>query len=237
VKKVFLLLLVLGLACMIGACKTDEGIVIAEEEEPAPSYQIIGVQDADSIDFLMTNSTGLVIVEIAIKDATAPAYPGGLMGSSALIEVDETVQVYYTPTLETAQEAIDMTEAPDEEERVFNVLYDILVTFEDGSTMEVWAIDLDALDDFAIRYGEDVLYIEYVDATTGEKVSTEDAARAHRAMLVAEAEAAVEAEANAAKKSNSRSSGTGNTGAPSSGGSASQAADECFGDNAPAVNF
>jgi len=150
------------------------------------------------------------------------------------------------------------TSEPTADMMALNTRYCIEVTCDDdkdkSQTFELYDLNLEDIREFDIVRDDDLIFIEYVDPDTGEKASTEKSARAEQKAREEAAKAEKEAAKKAAKAEEEAAAaqeGTAPTSDTSSGwvdttpapapapapAPTNQNPDNCFGDDAPILNF
>lgn len=205
------------------ACTAEEVQEPAEVEETI-EQRIIGKPSEDALELLVENATGSDIVEVAIKESSQEEYGDPLITKKDTIEDGETVLVYIPQSVlgnkdasnsevdasdegkdaaESASQSDTETDASTEDasshidDIVLRTLYNIELTLDDDTVVELHNINLDELDEVAICLSDDGLaYIEY-ENDKGKKESTLETERALKEAAQAEAEAAAAAEAQA----------------------------------------
>lgn len=197
-KKIFLggLVLVLGCFGMTGCAQEsadpepepEKQEVVEEEEEKLP---VIGKETDTALKIEATNATKKAIKGLSVKLSTDEAYPASLISGSEEIAKEETVEIFIEP-IEAPQ-----VEAEGEERGVTDVemrsVYNIQLTFDDDSVVELHNVGLDNIVSIELCLNEDnVAYLEY-ETNEGAKESTLESELA----LIAEAEAAAQAQAEA----------------------------------------
>lgn len=230
---------IVAFVCMMGllaGCSStpvEEPAEVVEEvaEEAAVDYQVIGT---GSTEVLVTNKTGADITGITIKNSASEEYPENMMAVGSKFAQEETVQLLYTP-VPAEEQVTESTEATSD--KAINELYDIRLSYEDGSVIEIQDVALSGMHDIELCYSDEVGYLTYVDAETGEQVSTKETALAQKAEAEAAATAAAEAEAAAAEEaataaskqssdSSSSSSSSSNSNSSDSSSSGSDSSDD-----------
>lgn len=185
---------------MLAGCSSEAEEAVPTEpaqEEPAePEYQIVGKEAEGAYEILMTNTLDKEITSIHIKLPEETDFPAGLMAEGDKIAVGDTVKLYYTPEDESVE------------------LYDILVGFDDDTTLLIEQVKLSDIAEMSLHSQDDLGYVEYTDkdgkegSTLQEALDRKAAAEAALAQAQAEAEAAAAAEAEAAAAQNYDSSQT-----------------------------
>lgn len=215
-------LLVLACALLTGCGKKEEATtteattteatpVDAEEELPA-----IGTESADAIKVKLTNKTGKDITGVAVKNMDSETWSDNLLTDEDAFADKEKRYLYYTP------DASEENSTESEEGEILTYAgYDIQLTFADDTTMTLHALSLEDIKEGEILIAEDVCYVSYESAATGEKMDTKESELEVKKQEEAEAQAAAEAAAAAAAQQQATEAP-----APSDGGGD----DECLGD-------
>ncbi len=190
---------------------TEATPVDAEEELPA-----IGTESADAIKVKLTNKTGKDITGVAVKNMDSETWSDNLLGDEDVFTDKEKRYLYYTP------DASEENSTESEEGEILTYAgYDIQLTFADDTTMTLHALSLEDIKEGEILIAEDVCYVSYESAATGEKMDTKESELEVKKQEEAEAQAAAEAAAAAAAQQQATEAP-----APSDGGGD----DECLGD-------
>lgn len=190
---------------------TEATPVDAEEELPA-----IGTESADAIKVKLTNKTGKDITGVAVKNMDSETWSDNLLGDEDAFTDKEKRYLYYTP------DASEENSTESEEGEILTYAgYDIQLTFADDTTMTLHALSLEDIKEGEILIAEDVCYVSYESAATGEKMDTKESELEVKKQEEAEAQAAAEAAAAAAAQQQATEAP-----APSDGGGD----DECLGD-------
>lgn len=188
---------------------TEATPVDAEEELPA-----IGTESADAIKVKLTNKTGKDITGVAVKNMDSETWSDNLLTDEDAFADKEKRYLYYTP------DASEENSTESEEGEILTYAgYDILLTFADDTTMTLHALSLEDIKEGEILIAEDVCYVSYESAATGEKMDTKESELEVKKQEEAEAQAAAEAAAAAQQQATEAP-------APSDGGGD----DECLGD-------
>lgn len=190
---------------------TEATPVDAEEELPA-----IGTESADAIKVKLTNKTGKDITGVAVKNMDSETWSDNLLTDEDAFADKEKRYLYYTP------DASEENSTESEEGEILTYAgYDIQLTFADDTTMTLHALSLEDIKEGEILIAEDVCYVSYESAATGEKMDTKESELEVKKQEEAEAQAAAEAAAAAAAQQQATEAP-----APSDGGGD----DECLGD-------
>lgn len=190
---------------------TEATPVDAEEELPA-----IGTESADAIKVKLTNKTGKDITGVAVKNMDSETWSDNLLTDEDAFADKEKRYLYYTP------DASEENSTESEEGEILTYAgYDIQLTFADDTTMTLHALSLEDIKEGEILIAEDVCYVSYESAATGEKMDTKEFELEVKKQEEAEAQAAAEAAAAAAAQQQATEAP-----APSDGGGG----DECLGD-------
>lgn len=190
---------------------TEATPVDAEEELPA-----IGTESADAIKVKLTNKTGKDITGVAVKNMDSETWSDNLLTDEDAFADKEKRYLYYTP------DASEENSTESEEGEILTYAgYDIQLTFADDTTMTLHALSLEDIKEGEILIAEDVCYVSYESAATGEKMDTKEFELEVKKQEEAEAQAAAEAAAAAAAQQQATEAP-----APSDGGGD----DECLGD-------
>lgn len=188
---------------------TEATPVDAEEELPA-----IGTESADAIKVKLTNKTGKDITGVAVKNMDSETWSDNLLTDEDAFADKEKRYLYYTP------DASEENSTESEEGEILTYAgYDIQLTFADDTTMTLHALSLEDIKEGEILIAEDVCYVSYESAATGEKMDTKESELEVKKQEEAEAQAAAEAAAAAQQQATEAP-------APSDGGGD----DECLGD-------
>lgn len=191
---------------------TEATPVDAEEELPA-----IGTESADAIKVKLTNKTGKDITGVAVKNMDSETWSDNLLTDEDAFADKEKRYLYYTP------DASEENSTESEEGEILTYAgYDIQLTFADDTTMTLHALSLEDIKEGEILIAEDVCYVSYESAATGEKMDTKESELEVKKQEEAEAQAAAEAAAAAAAAQQQATEAP----APSDGGGD----DECLGD-------
>lgn len=191
---------------------TEATPVDAEEELPA-----IGTESADAIKVKLTNKTGKDITGVAVKNMDSETWSDNLLTDEDAFADKEKRYLYYTP------DASEENSTESEEGEILTYTgYDIQLTFADDTTMTLHALSLEDIKEGEILIAEDVCYVSYESAATGEKMDTKESELEVKKQEEAEAQAAAEAAAAAAAAQQQATEAP----APSDGGGD----DECLGD-------
>ena len=191
---------------------TEATPVDAEEELPA-----IGTESADAIKVKLTNKTGKDITGVAVKNMDSETWSDNLLADEDAFADKEKRYLYYTP------DASEENSTESEEGEILTYAgYDIQLTFADDTTMTLHALSLEDIKEGEILVAENVCYVSYESAATGEKMDTKESEIEVKKQEEAEAQAAAEAAAAAAAAQQQATEAP----APSDGGGD----DECLGD-------
>ena len=191
---------------------TEATPVDAEEELPA-----IGTESADAIKVKLTNKTGKDITGVAVKNMDSETWSDNLLTDEDAFADKEKRYLYYTP------DASEKNSTESEEGEILTYAgYDIQLTFADDTTMTLHALSLEDIKEGELLIAEDVCYVSYESAATGEKMDTKESELEVKKQEEAEAQAAAEAAAAAAAAQQQATEAP----APSDGGGD----DECLGD-------
>ena len=205
-KTVVMCMLALSLCLIAAGCgkkeeetevKEAEKVVIEEEEV---EYQIIGNENEDAYEILLTNSTGKDIVGIAVKTSDKTEYPSNMMKSDEVLKDGVTAKLFYTP--EESSESVDT-------EKAVNVVYNVQITLADNTVYELSSFGFDDIKEEAELYLEDdVVFVKYISKTTDDEISTKEqelGAKAQKEAQEAAEKAAAEAAAQAAAEAAAQS--------------------------------
>lgn len=202
-------LLAIGVACLLLGCgKKEEEVkepeqqeaeqkddkVEKEEKKDEKEYMTIGTESEEAYQLLLTNHTGGEITQLRIKVSSAPEFPENMMAADMKIPVQETVRVYYT-----APESVEEMNAEASGRMLLRTTYDISLGYEDGHTVDITGLGFDDMEEVELCFEDEVGFVKYVSAESGEQISTKETALALKAQREAEAAAAAQAEAAAAE--------------------------------------
>lgn len=203
-------LLAIGAACLLLGCGKKEEEVKEPEQQKAElkddkaekeeekkdekEYMTIGTESEGAYQLLLTNHTGGEITQLRIKASSAPEFPENMMAADMKIPVQETVRVYYT-----APESVEEMNAEASGRMLLRTTYDISLGYEDGHTVDITGLGFDDMEEVELCFEDEVGFVKYVSAESGEQISTKETALALKAQREAEAAAAAaQAEAAAA---------------------------------------
>lgn len=203
-------LLAIGAACLLLGCGKKEEEVKEPEQQEAElkddkaekeeekkdekEYMTIGTESEGAYQLLLTNHTGGEITQLRIKASSAPEFPENMMAADMKIPVQETVRVYYT-----APESVEEMNAEASGRMLLRTTYDISLGYEDGHTVDITGLGFDDMEEVELCFEDEVGFVKYVSAESGEQISTKETALALKAQREAEAAAAAaQAEAAAA---------------------------------------
>ena len=206
-------LLAIGAACLLLGCGKKEEEVKEPEQQEAElkddkaekeeekkdekEYMTIGTESEGAYQLLLTNHTGGEITQLRIKASSAPEFPENMMAADMKIPVQETVRVYYT-----APESVEEMNAEASGRMLLRTTYDISLGYEDGHTVDITGLGFDDMEEAELCFEDEVGFVKYVSAESGEQISTKETALALKAQREAEAAAAAaQAEAAAAAES------------------------------------
>jgi hypothetical protein len=132
--------------------------------------------------FEISNVTGMTITALAIKGAQESSYPQSQTLNGLNWESGKTARVHFDP--QVVQQSVSGSGAADEPQAsgreydvAFKQLFDIELTFADGTKKELHNVDLNTLRDTVLEYADGVAYLSYTDET-GAKARTLDAEKA-----------------------------------------------------------
>lgn len=203
-------LLAIGAACLLLGCGKKEEEVKEPEQQEAElkddkaekeeekkdekEYMTIGTESEGAYQLLLTNHTGGEITQLRIKASSAPEFPENMMAADMKIPVQETVRVYYT-----APESVEEMNAEASGRMLLRTTFDISLGYEDGHTVDITGLGFDDMEEVELCFEDEVGFVKYVSAESGEQISTKETALALKAQREAEAAAAAaQAEAAAA---------------------------------------
>lgn len=203
-------LLAIGAACLLLGCGKKEEEVKEPEQQEAElkddkaekeeekkdekEYMTIGTESEGAYQLLLINHTGGEITQLRIKASSAPEFPENMMAADMKIPVQETVRVYYT-----APESVEEMNAEASGRMLLRTTYDISLGYEDGHTVDITGLGFDDMEEVELCFEDEVGFVKYVSAESGEQISTKETALALKAQREAEAAAAAaQAEAAAA---------------------------------------
>ena len=202
-------LLAIGAVCLLLGCgKKDEEVKEPEQQEAElkeekeeekvekdeKEYKTIGTESEEAYELLLTNHTGAEITQLKIKVSSAPDIPENTMAADMKTPVEDTVRLYYAPP-ESAEEM----NAEASGKMLLRTTYDISLAYEDGHTVDITGLGFDDMEAVELCFEDEVGFVKYVSAESGEEISTKETALALKAQKEAEAAAAAaQAEAAAA---------------------------------------
>lgn len=177
----------LALSCIVSAgCgkdekKGDSGETMSDKKA---AYETVGNESEDALQMLMTNQTGLEIVEIRVKSSNQSEYPANMLRSTQSIVPDETVMFYFIP--ETAGQTKETSSSRNEEkdgaeegaaiaDAAINLTYSLQITCADGTIKEATLFPAEDIEDVALCLENDIFYLIYKSKTDGTEVSTKEA--------------------------------------------------------------
>lgn len=213
-------LLAIGAACLLLGCGKKEEEVKEPEQQEAElkddkaekeeekkdekEYMTIGTESEGAYQLLLTNHTGGEITQLRIKASSAPEFPENMMAADMKIPVQETVRVYYT-----APESVEEMNAEASGRMLLRTTYDISLGYEDGHTVDITGLGFDDMEEVELCFEDEVGFVKYVSAESGEQISTKETALALKAQREAEAAAAAaQAEAAAAAEAQAQTDAT-----------------------------
>lgn len=165
-----------------------------QEEKDEKEYITIGTQSEGAYELLLTNHTGGEITELKIKVSSAQEFSENLMAAEIKIPDQETVRLYYAPP-ESAEEMNEEASG----RMLLRTTYDISLAYADGHTVDITGLGFDDMEEVELCFEDEVGFVKYKSADSGEEISTKETALALKAQKDAEAAAAAaQAEAEAA---------------------------------------
>ena len=194
-----------------------------------PAYDMALGAEADQAIYV-TNATGQTITGLAVAEEGADP-EGDLLEEDAVFADAQVAKIFIASSepestaeeeaaeevaAETAGETAEVAEGADVEgaddaaegegdpEAVADepaTLYDMLITFEDGTTATLYGFNPLSVDEFSLCYEDEVAFFTYTD-DQGNEISTKEAALEKKSELdrIAAEEAAAEAAAQAAQQ-------------------------------------
>lgn len=142
---------------------------------PVPMVKTIGQDSAGAFKVSMKNLTGKNITGFSVKQTEAAEYPASMLGENDPFAVSEERTLYYNPG------------AQENQQEVSGAVYDVSLTFEDGSVLELHAFPFGDVEVCEIHLEDGVAYVTYTSTSTQEAVSTKESE-----LYIAESAAAAE---------------------------------------------
>ena len=184
-KKLLMILCV----CILGAMAVTTGC--SEKKEPkqkmtekVENLKKIGNEKNSDYKVELKNSTGKKIIGFSVKLMEESTYPANMLESGDIYDAGESRELYYkVPKKFASGEAGEKELTPG---------YDIQLTFEDSSVMELHAFPFEDIKKGEICF-EEVAYLKYTSVASKEKVDTKEAELMIKSQKEAERQATEEA--------------------------------------------
>ncbi|MGN0478417.1 MAG: hypothetical protein ACI4GO_03200 [Hominenteromicrobium sp.] len=141
--------------------------------EPEEKLAVIGTESDKETVFavVLENGTKQDITGIAVKDSSLEEFPENMLEDEDVFAAGEKRTLYYDS--ESAVKAAE--EEQDGSDKLLEPQYDIRITLEDGTVLVLHAFPFGDLEEGKILVEEDIAYLEYTSAESGQKVSTKEA--------------------------------------------------------------
>ena len=210
-KKKLVVLILGGVLCImaVGGCQgenagadTTPTPTVTETPTPTPTetpLKTIGTEsDSDSsFSVRLMNNTGLDITGFAVKKTEDAEYPENMLAQNDIFAADEERNLYYdsgvVPGSESVQDTTSVAETEGEAgEKALTQGYDIMLTFSDGSTLELNSFPFEDIEEGELCVEDGVAFVKYTSVSTQQEVSTKEAQLAVKSQKEAEAAAAAE---------------------------------------------
>lgn len=148
-----------------------------EPTETPAALKPIGTEEAGAYEVQLTNGTGKNITGIAIKRMEDGEYPENMLGADDTFAVNEERILYYKGESGSQSDNAgqDTADQGTDSENLLTPGYDIQLSFEEGTALELHAFPFGDIEKGSIRLEDEVAFIVYDSMADKKEVSTKEA--------------------------------------------------------------